>query len=104
MMRVEKRSVALTGTMSFWAYFTTRAESEAACAGSWLRAKMPRAATATNVRKQRLVEIDVPFIPLLLVRDLDLLQAVVSVGEETDNPRQGECGESRYENHHEGEP
>ena len=34
---------------------------------------------------------------MLLVRDLDLLQTVVPVVEEIDNPRQDECGENRYD-------
>jgi hypothetical protein len=56
------------------------------------------------VRKLRFEETDIPFIPLLLVRDLDLLQTLVAVAEETDNPGQDECGKNRYENHYDGKP
>src|SRR6185437_469035 len=75
-MRVEKRSLARTGTMSSFEYFTTRAAtSVAACVAEGWKTAAPTMRRA-NARKKESCNRwgKICFIVLLLLRSLGLLE------------------------------
>src|SRR5580692_6244884 len=85
MMRVENRSLALTGTMSSFAYLTTRAVASVAAFA--LKETTPKRMTVRIGRKRPgLLLQKIRFIEMLLLRwILGLLETPVTVGK---NPRE----------------